>query len=60
MPGGRIEVVVESVRVHMLSSQHVVILKEVGGDRYLPIWIGTVGGERDRDAPPGTERPSGR
>ena len=40
MPGGRVEVVVESVRVHMLSSQHVVILKEVGGDRYLPIWIG--------------------
>jgi bifunctional DNase/RNase len=40
MSGGRIEVVVESVRVHMLSSQHVVILKEVGRDRYLPIWIG--------------------
>jgi bifunctional DNase/RNase len=40
MPAGHIEVVVESVRVHMLSSQHVVILKEVGGDRYLPIWIG--------------------
>ncbi len=40
MPGRRIEVVVESVRVHMLSSQHVVILKEVGRDRYLPIWIG--------------------
>ena len=40
MPGGGVQVVVESVRVHMLSSQHVVILKEVGGDRYLPIWIG--------------------
>jgi uncharacterized protein len=40
MAGRRIEVVVESVRVHMLSSQHVVILKEVGRDRYLPIWIG--------------------
>jgi len=40
MPGRRIEVVVESVRVHMLSSQHVVILKEIGRDRYLPIWIG--------------------
>lgn len=40
MPAGRVEVVVESVRVHMLSSQHVVILKEVDGDRYLPIWIG--------------------
>jgi uncharacterized protein len=42
-PFGRvrlIEVVVESVRVHMLSSQHVVILKETERDRYLPIWIG--------------------
>jgi bifunctional DNase/RNase len=33
--------VVESVRVHMLSSQHVVILKESERDRYLPIWIGS-------------------
>jgi bifunctional DNase/RNase len=32
--------VVESVRVHMLSSRHVVILKETEHDRYLPIWIG--------------------
>ena len=32
--------VVESVRVHMLSSRHVVILKENERDRYLPIWIG--------------------
>ncbi len=37
---GLIEMVVESVRVHMLSSQHVVILKEAERDRYLPIWIG--------------------
>jgi uncharacterized protein len=35
-----VEMVVESVRVHMLSSRHVVILKETGRDRYLPIWIG--------------------
>src|SRR4026208_1646133 len=27
-------------RAHMLSSQHVVILKESERDRYLPIWIG--------------------
>ena len=33
--------VVESVRVHMLSSQHVVILREAGEERYLPIWIGS-------------------
>ena len=42
-PFGRvrlIEMVVESVRVHMLSSQHVVILKESDRERYLPIWIG--------------------
>jgi uncharacterized protein len=37
---GLIEMVVESVRVHMLSSRHVVILKETGRERYLPIWIG--------------------
>lgn len=40
MPAGLNEMVVESVRVHMLSSQHVVILKDTGRDRYLPIWIG--------------------
>jgi len=40
MPSGLNEMVVESVRVHMLSSQHVVILKDVQRDRYLPIWIG--------------------
>ena len=33
--------VVESVRVHMLSSQHVVILREAETERYLPIWIGS-------------------
>ena len=32
---------VESVRVHMLSSQHVVILREADAERYLPIWIGS-------------------
>ena len=37
---GLVEMVVESVRVHMLSSRHVVILKESEHDRYLPIWIG--------------------
>jgi uncharacterized protein len=40
MPDGLVEMVVESVRVHMLSSRHVVILKETDRERYLPIWIG--------------------
>lgn len=34
------EMLVESVRVHMTSSQHVVILRDTGHNRYLPIWIG--------------------
>jgi bifunctional DNase/RNase len=37
---GLVEMVVESVRVHMLSNRHVVILKDSDRDRYLPIWIG--------------------
>ena len=41
LPGTKlVEMTVESVRVHMLSSRHVVILKETDRDRYLPIWIG--------------------
>jgi uncharacterized protein len=40
MADGLVEMVVESVRVHMLSSRHVVILKETDRERYLPIWIG--------------------
>lgn len=40
MAGPLIEMVVESVRVHMLSSNHVVILKVSDAERYLPIWIG--------------------
>ncbi len=41
MTQGLREMVVESVRVHMLSSQHVVILREAENERYLPIWIGS-------------------
>jgi bifunctional DNase/RNase len=38
--GRLVEMVIESVRVHMLSNRHVVILKDTEHDRYLPIWIG--------------------
>jgi bifunctional DNase/RNase len=40
MAGRLIEMAVESVRVHMLSTQHVVILKDLERERFLPIWIG--------------------
>src|SRR5260370_20086578 len=34
-----IEVSVDSIRIHMPTAQHLVILKEKEADRYLPIWI---------------------
>jgi len=36
-----IEVSVDSIRIHMPTAQHLVILKEKEADRYLPIWIGS-------------------
>jgi bifunctional DNase/RNase len=36
------EVSVVGVRVELPSQQPIVLLKEVDGDRYLPIWIGAV------------------
>ncbi len=35
-----IETTVESIRVSLVTQNRVVILKEVDGDRHLPIWIG--------------------
>ncbi|MDJ0356969.1 MAG: bifunctional nuclease family protein [Actinomycetota bacterium] len=36
-----IELEIVGVRVEMPSNQPLVLLKEVAGDRHLPIWIGT-------------------
>ncbi|HUY53965.1 MAG TPA: bifunctional nuclease family protein [Candidatus Nanopelagicaceae bacterium] len=35
-----IEMAVDSIRVHMPSGQHVVVLKEKDAERFLPIWVG--------------------
>ncbi len=35
-----IEVVIDSIRVSLMSQQRIVILREIGAERYLPIWIG--------------------
>jgi len=37
-----IELSLVGVRVELPSNQPIVLLKEVDGDRYLPIWIGAV------------------
>lgn len=39
-PASELEMVVESVRVHMRTGRHVLLLKEVGAGRILPVWIG--------------------
>jgi uncharacterized protein len=35
-----VEVVIDSIRVSLMSQQRIVILRESNADRYLPIWIG--------------------
>jgi bifunctional DNase/RNase len=35
-----IEVVIDSVRVSLMSPQRVVVLRQHDADRYLPIWVG--------------------
>ena len=35
-----VEVVIDSIRVSLISQQRIVILREVDADRFLPIWIG--------------------
>jgi uncharacterized protein len=35
-----IEVIIDSVRVSLMSQHRVVVLKDSDSDRYLPIWIG--------------------
>jgi bifunctional DNase/RNase len=35
-----IEVVIDSIRVSLMSQQRIVILREENAERYLPIWIG--------------------
>ena len=35
-----VEVVIDSIRVSLMSQQRIVILREVNAEKYLPIWIG--------------------
>lgn len=35
-----VEVVIDSVRVSLTNQQRIVVLRQVGEERYLPIWIG--------------------
>ncbi len=35
-----IEVVIDSVRVSLMSSQRIVVLRQTDSDRFLPIWVG--------------------
>ena len=37
---GMVEVEIDSIRVSLMSQHRIVILKEAGAERFLPIWIG--------------------
>ncbi|GJQ35393.1 MAG: bifunctional nuclease family protein [Anaerolineales bacterium] len=37
---GMIEVMIDSIRVHLMAPQRVVVLKQVDAERYLTIWVG--------------------
>ncbi|HLA96879.1 MAG TPA: bifunctional nuclease family protein [Anaerolineales bacterium] len=40
MSNEMVEVVIDSIRVSLMSQQRIVILRELNAERYLPIWIG--------------------
>ena len=40
MPEQMIEVQIDSVRVHLMTPQRLVVLKQMDSERYLPIWVG--------------------
>ncbi len=40
MSSDMVEVVIDSIRVSLMSQQRIVILRELDAERYLPIWIG--------------------
>jgi len=42
MPVEMIPLEVVGVRVEMPSNQPIILLREIGGTRYLPIWVGAV------------------
>ena len=35
-----IEVIIDSIRVHLMTPQRVVVLKQTNTERYLTIWVG--------------------
>lgn len=40
MSSEMVEVVIDSIRVHLMAPQRVVVLKQVNEERYLTIWVG--------------------
>lgn len=50
-----VEVVIDSIRVSLMSQQRIVILREKEAERYLPIWIGPYEAEAITIALQGTE-----
>ncbi len=52
-----IEVTIESIRASLMSTNRIVVLREEGGERFLPIWIGPFEAEAITLQLQGTEVP---
>ena len=50
-----VEVTVESIRVSLINQQRLVVLREKGSQRFLPIWIGAFEAEAITMGLQGTE-----
>lgn len=50
-----VKVVIDSIRVSLMSQDRVIVLREEGAERYLPIWIGPFEAEAIRVELQGTE-----
>ena len=53
-----IEMELSGVRVELPTNQPIALLREKGGERYLPIWIGPSEAAVDRDGPAGGRDPA--
>jgi len=43
-----VQVEIDSIRVSLMSQHRIVILKDLAGERFLPIWIGPYEAEASR------------
>ncbi len=49
-----VEVVIDSIRVHLMAPQRVLVLKQTDAARYLTIWVGPLRSRSHHHCPAGS------